>query len=75
MVTGYWAAKQKFGNSSISWSRLMQPTIDMCRNGITVSWTHANTLAGKQSCACYKGGDAIQGTVLLILKDLQIEMI
>ena len=36
----------RFGCSCISWARLVKPTVEMCRKGITVSWTHANTLAG-----------------------------
>lgn len=43
-VAGYWEARQKYGNKSISWQTLFQPTIDMCRNGIYVSWTHAKVL-------------------------------
>ena len=36
-VKGYFAAKKKFGNSSISMAQLMKPTILMCQNGIKVS--------------------------------------
>jgi len=44
-VHGYWQAKTRFGNPAISWSRLVKPTVDMCRTtGIHVSWTHAKTL-------------------------------
>ena len=43
-VAGYWAARQRFGNLSISWQRIMQPTIDMARTGITVSRTKAEKL-------------------------------
>ena len=43
-VAGYWAAKQKFGNPNITWSRIIQPTIDMARGGITVSRTKAEKL-------------------------------
>ena len=43
-VAGYWEAKVKYGNSSISWSRLVAPTVAMCREGIPVSWTQADKL-------------------------------
>lgn len=44
-VAGYWEARRRYGNADISWRRIIQPTIDMCRNGITVSWTLAAALA------------------------------
>ena len=43
-IAGYWAAKERFGNTSISWARLVAPTVKMCREGITVSRTHHTTL-------------------------------
>ena len=36
-VAGYWAARMRFGNPEISWSRIMQPSIDLAREGIPVS--------------------------------------
>ena len=47
-IAGYWEARRQYGNSSISWRRIMQPTIDMCRNGIHVSWTMAEKIKGKK---------------------------
>ena len=44
-VAGYWEARRLYGNSSLSWQRILQPTIDMCRNGIPVSWSLAHVLA------------------------------
>jgi gamma-glutamyltranspeptidase / glutathione hydrolase / leukotriene-C4 hydrolase len=44
-LAGYWAARQRFGNRSLSWRRIIQPTIDLCRNGIPVSWTLADVLS------------------------------
>ena len=44
-ISGYFKARDRFGNKSISWQRIFQPTIDMCRNGIRVS----KTMAGKIS--------------------------
>ena len=38
--------RRKFGNPRISWQRIIQPTIDMCRQGIRVSATMADTLMG-----------------------------
>ena len=43
-VAGYWAARQRFGNPDISWSRIMQPSIDLAREGIPVSRTLAEKL-------------------------------
>jgi len=45
-IAGYWEARKKFGNPGISWQRLLQPTIEMCREGILVSATMAETLLG-----------------------------
>ena len=36
-VAGYWAARRKYGNKEISWQRIIQPTIDLCRQGIPVT--------------------------------------
>ena len=47
-VYGYFEAKNKYGNKNISMISLMQPTIDMCRKGIEVSWSAANTLASSE---------------------------
>jgi len=47
-IAGYWEAKTRFGNPSVSWARLFAPTIDICRNGIKVSSFHANALAAHE---------------------------
>ncbi|XP_023321317.1 glutathione hydrolase 1 proenzyme isoform X2 [Eurytemora carolleeae] len=44
-IDGYYQARERYGNKSISWRRILQPTIDMCRNGIPVSWSMANTIS------------------------------
>jgi gamma-glutamyltranspeptidase/glutathione hydrolase/leukotriene-C4 hydrolase len=44
-LAGYWAARQRFGNHSLSWRRIIQPTIDLCTGGIPVSWTLAEALS------------------------------
>lgn len=43
-IAGYWEAKQRFGSPSMSWMRLVEPTVRMCREGIEVSWTIAEKL-------------------------------
>ncbi len=43
-IRGYWDAKQKFGNKDVSWKSLVQPSIDMCREGIPVTSSHAEKL-------------------------------
>ena len=47
-IYGYFEAKKKYGNKEISMLELMQPTIDMCRNGIEVSWSAAEALTGQE---------------------------
>ena len=42
--SGYFEAKQRFGNPDVSWESLVQPAIDMARNGVTVSWSQAKAL-------------------------------
>ena len=43
-VRGYWEAKQRLGNPCISWAELIQPAIDICEGGITVSAHAANAM-------------------------------
>eukprot|EP00095_Tigriopus_kingsejongensis_P000699 maker-scaffold58_size443543-snap-gene-2.12 protein:Tk00699 transcript:maker-scaffold58_size443543-snap-gene-2.12-mRNA-1 annotation:"gamma-glutamyltranspeptidase 1" len=44
-LKGYWEAKQRYGNPDVSWSSLLQPSIDMCRAGIKISFSLAKPLA------------------------------
>ena len=46
-VAGYWAARRKYGNKEISWQRILQPTIDLCRQGIPVTASLAKVLRDK----------------------------
>ena len=46
-VAGYWAARKKYGNKTISWQRILQPTIDLCRQGVPVTETLAEVLRQK----------------------------
>ena len=43
-IAGYWAARRKYGNQEISWRTILQPTIDLCRKGIPVTASLAETL-------------------------------
>ncbi|XP_023326007.1 glutathione hydrolase 1 proenzyme [Eurytemora carolleeae] len=43
-VMGLWEAKQRLGNPNIPWSDLIQPSINLCRNGITISAHAANAM-------------------------------
>ena len=36
-LLGYWEAKQRLGNPDIKWADLLEPTIKLCENGITIS--------------------------------------
>ena len=46
-VAGYWAARRKYGSKEISWQRIIQPTIDLCREGIPVTASLAEVLHEK----------------------------
>eukprot|EP00094_Tigriopus_californicus_P010720 TCALIF_10339-PA protein Name:"Similar to Ggt1 Gamma-glutamyltranspeptidase 1 (Rattus norvegicus)" AED:0.13 eAED:0.13 QI:0/0.85/0.87/0.87/0.85/0.87/8/70/520 len=46
-ILGYYEVKERFGNPDISWARLIQPTIDLCRSGIVVSHSLALALRDK----------------------------
>ena len=46
-VAGYWAARKKYGNSSISWRRVLQPSITMAREGVPTSATLADSISDK----------------------------
>ena len=47
-VKGYWEVKERYGNPDISWESLIVPSIDMCRNGITVSFSMSEALTSKR---------------------------
>ena len=36
-VAGTWELKQRLGNPAVSWEKLIQPSVDMCFEGITVN--------------------------------------
>ena len=36
-VAGTWELKQRLGNPAVSWEQLIQPSVDMCFEGITVN--------------------------------------
>ena len=50
-VAGLWAARRRYGGQEtpggISWQRILQPTIDLCRQGITVTASLAEVLLEK----------------------------
>ena len=41
---GMWEAKERYGNPDVTWSSLIQPSIDMARNGIELGFTMAGYL-------------------------------
>jgi len=47
-VRGYWEAKQRLGNPHVTWAQLIQPAIDFCEGGITVTAHAANALRKSQ---------------------------
>ena len=36
-VAGTWELKQRLGNPDVTWEHLIQPSVDMCFEGITVN--------------------------------------
>jgi gamma-glutamyltranspeptidase/glutathione hydrolase/leukotriene-C4 hydrolase len=36
-LMGYWEAYQEYKSGNVEWGELVQPTIDLCREGITVT--------------------------------------
>lgn len=36
-VAGTWALKQRLGSAAVSWEQLVQPSVDLCMEGITVN--------------------------------------
>lgn len=49
-VAGFWLAHQKFGK--LPWRRLIEPAIDLARNGIVVTHDYATTMAKNQPRNC-----------------------
>ena len=47
-VKGLWEAKQKYGNPQVSWKSLIQPSIDLCLQGIPVTYSMAKSLEAKK---------------------------
>ncbi len=47
-IKGYAKAKELFGNPQVPWERLIQPSIDLARNGIPVTFSKASALAGSK---------------------------
>jgi gamma-glutamyltranspeptidase/glutathione hydrolase/leukotriene-C4 hydrolase len=64
-VYGYFEAKKKYGNKNITMLSLMQPTIDMCRKGIEVSWSAADSLEDSEDLILKDPG--MRYTIILIL--------
>ena len=46
-VAGYWAARRRYGNSEVSWRRVLQPSIDLAAGGVPVSATLASAIRDK----------------------------
>ena len=47
-ILGYWEAKQRYGNPDITWAELVQPSIDLCMEGIPVGEYTARILKKEQ---------------------------
>jgi Gamma-glutamyltransferase len=45
---GYWEAYKKYKSGNVDWGELVQPTIDLCREGIKVTPYLANLLKQKE---------------------------
>ena len=53
-IKGYQKAKEMFGNPSVSWESLIRPSINLARNGITVTFSKADALKSSKD-AILKG--------------------
>ena len=47
-LMGYLEAKNRFGNANISWHDILQPTIEMCLEGIPVTRSMAAAIESKE---------------------------
>jgi gamma-glutamyltranspeptidase/glutathione hydrolase/leukotriene-C4 hydrolase len=45
---GYWEAYKEYKSGNVEWAELVQPTIDLCREGITVTPYLAKLLKDKE---------------------------
>jgi gamma-glutamyltranspeptidase/glutathione hydrolase/leukotriene-C4 hydrolase len=45
---GYWEAYKKYKSGNVQWGELVQPTIDLCREGIMVTPYLARLLKQKE---------------------------
>lgn len=36
-ISGYWLVYQRFGSGRVSWKEIIQPSIDLARNGVPIS--------------------------------------
>jgi gamma-glutamyltranspeptidase/glutathione hydrolase/leukotriene-C4 hydrolase len=43
-LLGYWQAKQRLGNPAVAWQELVEPSIQLCEQGITVSGHAARSI-------------------------------
>ena len=48
-VKGLWEAKQKYGNPQVSWKSLIQPSINLCLEGVPVTFSMAKSLQSKKA--------------------------
>jgi len=61
-VAGYWEAKQRFGNPSISWRKLIEPSIKLCKEGIPVFGAKARSM--KKKSEAIKKDPGLRGVFL-----------
>jgi gamma-glutamyltranspeptidase/glutathione hydrolase/leukotriene-C4 hydrolase len=47
-LMGYWEAYKEYKSGNVEWAELVQPTIDLCREGITVTPYLAKLLKDKE---------------------------
>ncbi len=47
-IRGYWAAKQRYGNPNITWASLVQPSVEMCLEGIPLTASASKALENKK---------------------------
>ena len=59
-MLGYFKAKERFGNPSISMKRLLEPTIKLCENGIRVSRTLRRAITRNSTTKIIMESDALR---------------
>lgn len=64
-VKGFYSAKQRYGNPNITWASLIEPSIKMAEEGVTISWTLASVLESVSELVYKDPGLRLPSRILL----------